>query len=145
MMRSTGIPYTPTVPAHLMKTYAAYRRPVAERSATCEEVECVDYIHGWTCVLAANDVRVQAIRSTKYRFIENPLDGLIEFVFAPGQPCFKKGSHTIIPEHTELYVVRDGDQRGNPRRTSPRKHTRGEFWVEEFSEHLDKMEGQSNG
>lgn len=138
----TGIPFRHNVPSHYMKTYGLFRKPVAPRKATCEEAECADYINGWSCKLQGDDHRVGVIRRSSYRFEEfMTLDGIVEFVFAPGQPCFHKDSHTIIPEFRELFIVRDGDQRGNPRGTRPKQHTRAEFWVEEFATHLHKMEG----
>jgi hypothetical protein len=42
-------------------------------------------------------------------------------------------------ERPELYIVREGDWRGNPRGTPPRRHARAADWVDEAMEHQDRI------
>jgi hypothetical protein len=71
----------------------------------------------------------------------------VAFTFTAGQPCFSLSSrhpgrgygwHDVQTEAEPLYVVRDGDWRGNP---SGRKrvHRSGVEWVEEFGEHQQEL------
>jgi hypothetical protein len=62
---------------------------------------------------------------------------MVEFVYKPGQRCFAE--HTKRLDRQELFTVRGGDHRGNPKGTPTRTHTRPEFWVEEFAETQDKI------
>ncbi len=64
------------------------------------------------------------------------VQGLTEFRFPPGQPCFRE--HRVPVGRPELYIVRDGDHRGNPTGTI-RTHTRPEHWVEDFAEHQQAL------
>jgi hypothetical protein len=59
-------------------------------------------------------------------------------VFEAGQPCFPPAS-TAPLARPELYVVRDGDRRGNPRGTKARLHQRPELWQEDFAEHQQTL------
>ena len=68
--------------------------------------------------------------------VRNPL-GLTEFTFEAGQTCFVE--HRVPLEREPLYVVRDGDWRGNPRGTAPRIHTRPDDWVDDFAEHQQRL------
>ncbi len=63
--------------------------------------------------------------------------GAETFTFAAGTPCFTEHRRTL--DRPELYVVRDGDIRGNPRRTPIRTHDKPELWIEESAEHLDAL------
>lgn len=128
----------------------AYRRPLAThwRRATCEEVGCHAYQHGWTSTVdESTDLGMgQAYyirRDSGRSFREHRTrEGLTVFAFAPGQPCFRAADHRVpIIDRPALYVVRDGDWRGNPTNWS-RTHTRGEHWVEEWAEHQDRLRAQ---
>lgn len=62
--------------------------------------------------------------------------GLTVFMFEPGQRCFE--NHQTRPE---LYVVRDGDWRGNPTGRK-RVHANAADWTEDFGEHQQRVADQ---
>jgi hypothetical protein len=62
-------------------------------------------------------------------------------VFESGQPCFRASEHRRLLDKQEIYIARDGDYRGNPT-GAVRRHTRPEFWLEDFAEHQDKLAHQ---
>jgi len=68
------------------------------REATCKEVGCVNYMTGWRTILSAGDTaNLNFIRRSRLGFREENEDGLIVFVFAPGQECFtgQAGGHRV--------------------------------------------------
>jgi hypothetical protein len=62
-------------------------------------------------------------------------------VFEAGQSCFRASDHRALLDKQEIFIVRDGDYRGNPTGTV-RRHTRPESWREDFAEHQDKLARQ---
>jgi hypothetical protein len=50
--------------------------------------------------------------------------------------------HQVRLEKPEIFIVKGGDHRGNPKGTPTRVHTKAEFWVEEFAETQDKIQTQ---
>lgn len=134
----------PTIGAENYQTFQI-KAPVSThwRPATCEEVDCANAEFGWKSVIdESTDLGKQQahyIRKLSGRkFREQRLEtGLTEFLFASGQPCFAQ--HKTRLDRQELYIVKGGDWRGNPRRTPQRQHTKPEHWVEEFAEHQDKI------
>lgn len=133
--------FTPAAGAQHFKTYQL-AQPLAThwRAATCAEVDCPHHLHGWKTILPVNDDRIPLIKQSGRRYVERRTEaGLVEFTFEAGQACFQAGEHRAQVGRPELYVVRDGDWRGNPRGTPARTHTRPELWVEDFSEHQDRI------
>ena len=68
------------------------------REASCAEVGCVNYAAGWRTILAATDLaNITFIRRSRMGFREEGGDGLIIFIFAPGQECFtgQGGGHKV--------------------------------------------------
>lgn len=135
--------YPPTrLPASERKTFSILMPAETHwRKATCEEVACPRFLEGW-------QVRVELItpedrhriKQSKWRYTElRPTDGQTLWVFEAGQPCFQARNHRIQLDKPQLYVVRDGDRRGNPRGTPVLRHKRAESWVDQFSEHQDKL------
>ncbi|SFY52045.1 hypothetical protein [Streptomyces sp. F-1] len=136
----------PQMPAAAYKTYQI----VAPQSthwvaATCAEVDCAHYLNGWQSVIdeatelgqrQAHYIRKQSGRA--YREERRP-DGLTVFTFEAGQACFNAAKHQKRTGRPELYIVRDGDHRGNPRGTAPRQHVRAADWVEDFAEHQQAL------
>lgn len=150
----------PVGPAAAYKTYQV-ASPLAthHRDATCVEVDCEQRRNGWRTVV---DERTDlGMRQAAYirsacrpeglvlaaghhaavdgprRYIETREGPMTVFTFAPGHECF--ATHRVPLERPELYVVRDGDWRGNPRGTGPRQHSRPELWLEDFAEHQDRI------
>lgn len=132
----------PALPVGAMKTFSV-SAPLSThtRRATCAEVDCGAWRNGWKTVIdlgtplggqQANYIRLHSGRS----FVATERAGLVEFVFAAGQVCFAE--HRVPLDRPEVYVVRDGDWRGNPtgmRRT----HANAVDWVDEFANHQDKL------
>lgn len=141
--------FAPKLPPEHRKTWAIVRprndagagtfwRPVG-----CEEYGCAAYQHGWTTTLelAAHAAQVHYIRrESGRRFTEEAAaDGRVTFRFAPGQPCFRASEHQVPVEREPLFVVREGDSRGNPRGTAPMRHASAEDWRDHFAEHQDQL------
>lgn len=115
------------------------------RQATCAEVRCLAYESGWQSGIdestdlgqrQAHYIRKQSGRS----FTESRSEvGITVFVFEPGQRCFASDTHRVPLERPALYVVREGDWRGNPREIEPRVHARAADWVDEFANHQDRL------
>ena len=115
------------------------------RPATCEEVNCDSFINGWRTIVDENTELGQKqayfIRHDKERSataIRTP-EGLTEFTFSPGQPCFLRRQHKTRVGRLDLFVVDGGDFRGNPRGTPRVVHTKPEFWVEDMQETFDEV------
>lgn len=148
-----GAVQTRRLPPHAMKTYEVDRpRETHARPATCAEVDCRARAQGWDTIadertpggrLVASQVRQVArpvgaplapsVAAHMRRYTEALVDGVTHFVFAAGQECF--ATHTVELERPALYIVREGDFRGNPRRTPPRIHHSGADWVEDSALH----------
>jgi hypothetical protein len=135
-----GMRILPVVPASSMKTYQILA-PVSThwREATCAEVRCPAQSNGWRTEvdesLPLGQMQAHYIRrDSKRKFTEERTPaGLTSFTFEAGQTCF--GKHKIKLERPDLFFVRDGDWRGNPRGTRPRQHVYPEDWVEDFALH----------
>lgn len=130
----------PVGPPEAYKTYQVSTPATHMRPATCAEVECPNHLLGWeTFVPAGNERAHFLIRTSGRRYIAEPPNaaGVTRYVFEAGQACFKAPTHRV-QVRPELYVVRGGDWRGNPRGTV-RRHVRPADWVEDFAEHLDDI------
>lgn len=138
----------PVMPAAAYKTYRIVApAPTHFREATCAEVQCPDYVHGWQ---SAIDERtdlgqqqahyIRTLSGRRFRE-EQPGEGAVLFVFDAGQQCFHAGEHRvrIDPEQPPIYLVQDGDHRGNPRGTQTRRHVRAADWVDDFAEHQSTL------
>lgn len=114
------------------------------RSATCQEVNCPRITLGWASIIdestGLGQRQADYIRRASGRKFteERTPEGLTRFVFAPNQECFDQ-HYTRDWNRPELYFVRDGDWRGNPRGTRARQHSRPEHWVEEFAENQSAL------
>lgn len=123
------------------------------RPATCAETDCPDYLNGWRVRIegllpemlhTAKTARFQVNgRWVPYRYVEEQLaEGFTYLVFEAGQPCFRAREHRLRLDRPELFLVRDGDHRGNPRGTRARMHQKPESWVEDFGEHQQNIADQ---
>lgn len=136
----------PRVPAHLMTTYQI-SSPIEThtRVAICAEVECPSWAHGFQSTVdvgtdlgaqQANYIRLHSGRH--FTYVENRT--LVTFTFPPGQKCFRE--HRVPLGRPELYVVRNGDHRGN-RTGWSRSFGAGDRaardWVDDFGEHQLKI------
>lgn len=138
----------PQMPAHAYTTYEILAPAATHfRVGTCDEAGCLAQRHGWTTTVdettdlgarQAHYIRRQSGR----RFVESREAGLTVFTFEAGQKCF--ATHKVNLERPELYVVRGGDFRGNPR-GEVRRHSRPDSWVNDFAEHQDRIARVVNG
>lgn len=137
----------PAMPASSYKTYEI-SAPVSTHfrpARNCAEAECSMYERGWKSVFdestelglaRANYVR----RSSGRRFTESRSEsGLTEFFFEAGQNCFGLADHRIRLEREANFLVVDGDWRGNPRGTAPKRHANATDWRDDFAEHQDSL------
>ncbi len=129
----------PQGPVQAYQTFAVRSRPDQMVKAVCEQVGCPAWRQGWESVIdERTDLgRAQGayIRGQSGRTFREQLrgDGLTVFRFESGQRCFAE--HQTRPE---LYLVRDGDHRGNP--TGRRRvHVRPADWVEHMQEEFGRF------
>ncbi|MEY9876647.1 hypothetical protein ABH931_006157 [Streptacidiphilus sp. MAP12-33] len=122
------------------KTYSIHA-PIRThfRKATCAEVDCPDYLHGWRVRLEIlNEQQRVWARQTGRRFTELAVrPGETWLVFEAGQACFRATEHRARVEREELYVIRDGDTRGNP--TGRVDRVSGQTWNDDFGEHQQRL------
>ena len=117
------------------------------RPATCAEVGCGAYRHGWrTPVDPTTDkgaAQAYYIRSVSgRRFVEDRDEsGRLVFTFEPGQQCFTQHQQPL--EREPIYLRRGGDWRGNPT-GEQLVHRRPEHWVEDFTEHQQRLVDRIN-
>ncbi|WP_322501824.1 hypothetical protein TR631_33885 [Streptomyces rochei] len=136
----------PNLPVGAYQTYQITRRRDTTVRAVCEQVACQAWRNGWDSVIdertelgtaQAAYIRTQSRRTFREMRTEQ---GLTVFRFESGQRCF--ADHQTVPE---LYLVRDGDWRGNPTGRK-RAHSRAADWVEDFGENqLRLVENQRKG
>lgn len=136
----------PPLPARAYQTYRV-DAPLAThwRRASCDEYGCAAYQNGWVTrvderveqgMAQAYYIRKQSGRS----FTEEKLtDGLTEFRFPAGQPCFSRSRHRLPVGRPEIFLRLGGDWRGNPLGTPAYRHTKPEYWIEDFQESLEEM------
>jgi hypothetical protein len=107
------------------------------RRATCEEIGCPNYLKGWqTRIEGLPAELLHAVRNSGRKYTElRVTEGETWLVFEAGQSCFQTTKHRTRIDEPELYIVRDGDHRGNPRGTKDRLHQRPADWRDDFAEH----------
>ena len=129
----------PAMPVGSYKTYGIHMPKTGHtRIASCEAAGCEAYEFGWMTRVPSLSAQANYIRNDSgRRFREEVEDGFSVFTFYPGQQCFAEHH---VQDRPQLYVVRGGDWRANL--GIIRKHTRGEFWVEDFAEHQAKLAEQ---
>lgn len=141
----------PKLPVDKMRTYrVAKPRSTHTRPATCQEVDCPQWMNGWLTILPVDHVMVPALRRAAMQAVDLG-DGrrrkcvvdqedaaTITFRFEAGQVCLKASEHRVSLQRPEIYLVRGGDWRANLGLV--RRHTRPEHWVEDMQETLADVE-----
>jgi hypothetical protein len=134
----------PLGPPQAYKTYGvSFPLRTHWRAATCEEVTCLQFLNGWKTILPVGDPKCDMVRALRgrYSFQEMPpTDGLIEFVFPSGQPCFKSSTHKVQLDRPGTYYTRPGNFIARVGETLV--HKRADDWVDDFANHQDKMKTQ---
>lgn len=139
----------PQLPVQAVKTYEI-QAPASThfRPSTCAEADCPNFAGGWASVVdestelgqqQAHYIRNQAGR--RYSEDRNRAPGLTVFVFEAGQTCF--ATHRQRLDRPEIFLVRDGDWRGNPT-GAVRPHVNADDWVDDFANHQDQLASQQN-
>jgi hypothetical protein len=115
------------------------------RSASCEEYECDDFLKGFiTTVDMTTDLGQKQFhylshdRTRTYR-MEQLNIYVVQFIYGPGNRCFRSDEHRIPTGRPARYLVVGGDWRGNPER-SGRIHRCAEDWVDDNANHLIKLQ-----
>jgi hypothetical protein len=137
--------FPPKLPAASMKTYEL-RQPLATHfvEVSCAQANCARRENGFIIgfdltvpakVAAANELAAIANRrGMKWSY--EVVGSTVQFTFAKGQDCFE--THRRALEREPLYIVRNGDFRGNPRKER-KVHTSGENFVDDFANHQDRL------
>ncbi len=132
----------PMMPPEAYKTYSMVS-PLGShfRPGTCAEADCPHYLNGWQVrVESLTPDLLHAAKTSGRRYSEQRIaEGETYLVFEAGQPCFRSSQHRVRIDRPPLYLVQDGDFRGNPRGTKARMHVRPEHWVEDFAEHQQAL------
>ncbi len=144
VMGPDGLQHIPAeLPVQAMRTFSI-RAPLTThfRKATCEEANCQHYLEGWRSIVPADSPQADYIRrGSGRRFTEGRNSpGLAEFTFEPGQDCFASDTHRVAIDRPEIFVMRDGDWRGNPTGRSMRLPAQS--WVDAFGENLETVRDQ---
>jgi len=134
----------PKMPASAYKTVSILARLSTHwREGTGAEADGRAYARGWVSPIDERTVEgqrhahhIRKVSRRKYTEHRDP-GGMTVFTFEAGQQCFTK--HQVPLERPELFVVREGDFRGNPRGIGPVQHSRPENWVSDFQEHHDRI------
>ncbi|MVO84194.1 hypothetical protein GPA10_05255 [Streptomyces sp. p1417] len=137
----------PLMPPQAYKTYEM-RAPLSShfRPGTCAQAECPHFLNGWRVhVEALTPDLLQAARTSGRRYREEHVaEGHTYLVFEAGQACFRASQHRVRVDRPPLYLVRDGDHRGNPLGTKARLHQRPEHWIEDFATHQQAIADELN-
>lgn len=140
----------PRLDVTAMKTYAIHAPKSSHfRTVSCEEFGCEHQRDGWQSVIDESTPMGQAqahyIRNKsgrRYTEDRNHLPGVTVFRFEAGQECFS-GGHELRNDRPELFLVRDGDWRGNPSGTV-RTHVGADDWVDDFANHQQQLADKIN-
>ena len=128
----------PLMPAQAYKTFAVVS-PLGThfRPGTCAETNCPHYLKGWRTRVEAltPDLLHTATTSGRRYTVQQIAEGETYLVFPAGQACFRVSEHRVRLDRAPLYVVRDGDHRGNPRGTKARVHLSPDNWLDDFATH----------
>jgi hypothetical protein len=111
------------------------------RNVSCREMECQHYLGGWVSPIDVSTEQGRkwavAIRRSGRRYTYEQAGSVVTFRFPPGQICFQ-APHRVAVGRPELFVVRDGDWRGNPTGRRDLNVKPAEF-VERMAENLDVL------
>ena len=81
------------------------RPPDYWREVSCLEIGCVHFATGWKTILPVADIaNIELIRRSGMGFREEREDGLVTFIFTPGQECFtgQGGGHKVAVERDAI-------------------------------------------
>jgi hypothetical protein len=114
----TGMRVAPKMDPRAYRSFEVHS-PVSThyRDASCAEVQCANHLNGWTSTIDTGTqqgtVWAYAIKRSGRRYTAQVTGTVVTFAFPAGQTCFK-APHKVPTGRPEIFVVRDGDWRGNP-------------------------------
>lgn len=109
-------------------------------AATCAQVDCEHYLHGWAVRVehtAPADVHLAKTAGRKY-IEQHVAEGENYLVFEPGQPCFRAGTHMRRLDREEIYGIRSGDWRGDPTHRGLQLVS-SQAWVDDSGENQQRL------
>lgn len=130
-----------------MSTYAALQPPTSHwRPATCAEVDCQPYLHGWETSrtpdgLPLSPDQVEQVRALRglYHFVETrDEEGVAVFTFPPGQPCFRAAFHRVPLERPAVLLARRGFG-------PARRYDRADQWFEDMQGSVEAAQRRREG
>lgn len=136
---------TPQIPSHLMRTYAV-RSPLQThfRRATCAEIDCPDYLHGWYLKIEGTPLDLLHIARNSGRkytigeLVASSGEMFKAYIFEAGQACFRESTHVKSLERPEFFYEGRGDHRSFSTRNAF-KFDRPDQFVDSFATHLDRL------
>jgi hypothetical protein len=134
--------FMPLLPVQAYRSFTI-RAPLGPqywRKATCAEVGCPKYAHGWRVrVEHLTPDLVHAAEHSGRRFTRHAVaDGETWLVFEAAQPCFEAAAHRVRVHRPERLLQHDGDWRGNPT-GHVREYTRWDDWLDASATHLGNL------
>lgn len=137
----SGVVLNRGVPKYDVGAYQTYGvKRLNWRIATCREVNCPHREHGWQQAIDLNTPLGQdQARHIKYHAGRtytkvSQAEGIVVLAFAAGQNCFTE--HRVPVDEKTIYVLRDGDHRGNP--TGRKRVLSPIAWRDDFGENQEK-------
>ncbi len=125
------------------KTYGVrFPRETHTRAVKCSADNCDQFRQGWRTAL---DCSVPQQREAATWITQQParhytweqVGSVVTFIFPPGQQCFRGHREIVRPG---VFMVRDGDWRGNP---TGRSAVLGEQqWHDDLGEHQQRLAEQ---
>lgn len=107
------------------------------RQATCDEVDCPQFLNGWKTVLPQGSDLVAVLKGSGRAYAtERVADGLVEFVFPAGQPCFKASTHRIQTGRPAILLHGPRDNQRDLRAVGDSE------WQERFTETMAGLAGE---
>ncbi len=113
--------------------------PDVLQPASCEDVDCPAWANGWETRLPADSPLNDTVRGAGRPYTARTEGAELVYLFPAGTPCFQASQHRTRTGHPGLFVVREGDWRGNPRGTPARVHARPDDWVEDLAGHTEAV------
>lgn len=136
----------PKLPASAMRSHLILAPEQTHfRAATCEEIQCPQFLKGYGVPLKdidAEDLGLLRSFIETYKLKASRVeikDGEWHLWFEAGQRCLRASTHRMRIEKPEIFVVRDGDHRGNPLGTDPIIFSGADAWADSLQTNLDKL------
>lgn len=127
-------------PSNAYQTYAI-RQPAGThfRPATCEEIDCPEFLNGWLTRVPIGSEHEHLITSggtgRRYHEVTAIASAEREFLFDAGQPCFRASTHQVPLGKPATFLLKVGDG-------GPRVLPGADAWRDDMGEHLDKVREQ---